>query len=189
MGERKWRSHRAMHVVERRYDTIQHGRNWVWALPGARTARRSQRFARRRLLHQKSRRENLFSRGLYLMKVYVFLRFPEKNCGSCLLAMSLQQHWETTLTERKHLRPKWWGAGGLSPCLGVGDSVPKDVLTVALASNFDRRETPVTNTMGSRGLSPLAASPKNNACKAQALFLYAFCYLWYFSPDRILQAR
>ena len=115
-----------MHVVARRYDTIQQGRNWVWALPGARSARRSQRFAQLRFLHQKSRRENLFSRGLYLMKVYVFLRETEKNCGSCLLAASLQQNWETTLTGR---------------------------------------ETPVTNTMGSRGLSPLAggtASPKTS---------------------------
>ena len=189
MDEKKWRSHRAMHVVARRYDTIQHGRNWVWALPGARSARRSQRFARRRLLHQKSRRENLFSRGLFLMKGYVFLRETEKNCGSCLLAASLQQHWEATLTGRKHLRPKWWGAGDYPPAWGLGTASPKTSLQQHWETTLTEGKHLRPIRWGQGGLVPLQRPQKKNACKAQVLFLYAFCYLWYFSPDRILQAR
>ena len=65
--------------------------------------------------------------------------------------MSLQQHWEATLTGRETPVTKMVGCRGIIPCLGVGDSVPKDVLIAALGSDFYRKGNPCDQYDGVKG--------------------------------------
>ena len=79
----------------------------------------SWRFAPLRLLHHPSEGENLFSPRLGLMKVYVFLRKPEKNCGSHSLDASLNAALGNHSDRRETTPTNTAGSRGQCPLVGV----------------------------------------------------------------------